>query len=110
MNSRNKGKRGELELAEFLRGRGFDARRGVQYAGGHDSPDIVSEALGPFHVECKRTERTDMYGWLAQAQRDCGNKVPVVAHKKNRQEWVAILRLEDLLALIGGNRGGQVIG
>ena len=31
--SRNKGKRGELELAHVLQEHGFDARRGQQFAG-----------------------------------------------------------------------------
>ena len=47
MNSRaGKGKVGEREFAELLRAHGFDARRGQQFAGGADSPDVVSEALG----------------------------------------------------------------
>ena len=41
MNSRTKGKRGELELAKALRLYGYDARRGQQYHGGADSPDVI---------------------------------------------------------------------
>lgn len=33
MNSRNKGKNGELELASILREYGYNARRGQQYCG-----------------------------------------------------------------------------
>jgi Holliday junction resolvase len=41
--SREKGKRGELELAAELRRLfGIEARRGVQYCGGGDSPDVVA--------------------------------------------------------------------
>ena len=36
--SREKGKRGEREVAGLLRSYGYDARRGVQYHGGEDSP------------------------------------------------------------------------
>lgn len=100
MNSRAKGKRGELELVAFLKERGYDARRGQQYAGGTDSPDVISKALDGFHLECKRVERGVLYDWLAQACRDAGDRTPIVAHKKNRGEWVAILRLDDLLNLI----------
>ncbi len=102
MNSRMKGKVGELELAKFLREHGFDeARRGVQYSGGGDSPDIVG--LPGFHVECKRTERGSLYEWLEQARRDSEGtgRVPLVAHRKSHREWVAILPLTDLLRMIG---------
>jgi hypothetical protein len=45
MNSRNKGKRGELEAAHMLTHEGFPARRGQQFSGGTDSPDVVCESL-----------------------------------------------------------------
>lgn len=56
MNSRAKGQRGERELADFITAAGFPARRGQQFAGGPDSPDVVCPGL-PFHIEAKRTER-----------------------------------------------------
>lgn len=99
MNSRQKGKRGELELAAFLRERGIKARRGQQFKGGEGSPDVVT-SLGGVHFECKRVEAGSLYEWLAQAQRDAGENMPVVAHRKNGKEWVAILTLDDLLSLI----------
>lgn len=100
INSRAKGKAGELELAAFLRDRGYpNARRGVQYAGGSDSPDVTG--LGGFHLEVKRTERTDIYGWLEQATNDAGGKkVPVVVYRKNKRKWVAILDLDAFLGLL----------
>lgn len=100
MNSRAKGKRGELELAEFIRAYGHEARRGQQFSGGADSPDVVTSIPG-IHFECKRVESGNPYLWLEQAQRDAGDKVPVVAHKRNRQEWIAILPLDDLLTILG---------
>lgn len=100
MNSRDKGKRGELELAAFLRDRGYTARRGQQFKGGAGSPDIICEELAGFHFECKRVEAGNLYHWLAQAIRDAGAGVPVVAHRRNGEDWVAVLRLDDLLTLI----------
>lgn len=58
MNSRDKGKRGEREFASLLREHGFDARRGQQFAGGADSPDVVSDALAWLHVEVKRVQNS----------------------------------------------------
>jgi len=96
-NSRAKGARGELELAAFLTERGFQARRGQQFKGGAESPDVVCQSLTGYHIEVKRVESGNPYKWLAQAKRDAGMKTPLVAHKKNQQEWVVILRLEDFL-------------
>lgn len=99
INSRTKGKTGELELAEFLRGMGYAARRGQQFSGGGDSPDVVTDIPG-VHLECKRVEAGSLYNWLAQAKRDAGTKVPVVAHRRNKEEWVAILPLKSLFELL----------
>ena len=97
MNSREKGKRGERELAKKLREYGFDARRGVQYQGGQDSPDVV--AMPGVHIECKRVERLQLYDAMAQAKADCGDNIPVVMHRKNNCEWLAIMRLEDFVEM-----------
>lgn len=104
MNSRQKGKRGELELSKFLREHGYtEARRGVQYQGGHDSADVVG--LPGHSVECKRVEALSLYDALAQAQRDAGpGEIPLVAHRRNGKPhhplpWVAILTLDDYLIM-----------
>lgn len=99
IKSRNKGKVGELELAHFLEEHGFPAARGQQFKGGPGSPDVVCEALGDFHIECKRVERADVEAWMAQACGDAGTKTPVVMHRKNKGEWMATVRLEDFLAM-----------
>lgn len=103
MNSRNKGKRGELELVHFLKDRGIEARRGQQYAGGTDSPDVIaSKPLQDVHLEVKRREAGNPYHWLAQATNDAGEgKVPVVAHKRNGKEWIVILDLDHFLQIMG---------
>lgn len=99
-NSCVKGKVGERELAEFLRDHGFEARRGQQHAGGNESPDVVSD-LDYIHWEVKRVEAGNLYKWLEQAERDsAGIKIPVVAHRKNRKDWVAILPLDLFLSLL----------
>lgn len=100
MNSRDKGARGERELAHFLKDRGIEARRGQQFSGGADSPDVVSD-LKHVHFECKRVEAGNPYVWLAQAVRDAGDsKLPVVAHKRNNKDWIAILPLDVLIDLL----------
>jgi hypothetical protein len=100
MNSRNKGKRGELEAAKFLASEGFPARRGQQFSGGAESPDIVCESLPGMHFEVKRTEKGNPYDWVAQAERDGGYKIPVVLHRRNDHKWLAILPAEQFLRII----------
>lgn len=101
INSRQKGASGERELAAYLREHGYEARRGVQYHGGSDSPDVVG--LPGIHIECKRVERGQLYDWLDQAIADAGtDRVPVVFHRRNRREWVVILRADDFVALHRG--------
>lgn len=102
INSRNKGKVGELELAEFFRQHGFEARRGQQFHGGGDSPDVVVPGLEDVHVECKRVEAGNPYIWLAQATRDAAaaGKVPTVFHRRNREDWIVILPASAFLKLL----------
>ena len=94
--SRNKGKVGERELArELSRIFGVTARRGVQFQGGPDSPDVVVD-IPDLHIECKRTERFRLYESLEQAISDAKEKIPVVLHRANKKPWVAVVRLTDL--------------
>lgn len=98
-SQREKGKRGERELAGKLREYGFDCRRGQQYCGASGDADVIG--IDGIHIECKRTERLQLYEALEQAVRDSreGEK-PVVMHRKNNCEWVAILRLEDFCEIL----------
>jgi hypothetical protein len=94
--SRRKGVRGELEAAaELRRLLGVEARRGRQYQGTDESPDVLA-AVPEVHFEVKRVEALRLYQALEQAATDAGDKVPVVLHRANQKPWVAIVRLEDL--------------
>ena len=96
MNSRNKGKVGERELAALLREHGFDARRGQQFSGSPDSPDVVSEALSWLHVEVKRVQNLNLANACAQASRDSAGKPWIVAHRKNRGPWFITMDADEL--------------
>lgn len=99
INSRRKGVVAEQELANLLKNWGYDARRGQQFAGGGDSPDVMG--LPGWHIEAKRVEAGNLYKWMKQAVRDAkpGNK-PVVMHRRNKEVWVAIVSLTDFLDLV----------
>lgn len=98
MNSRDKGCRGERELANKLKEYGYDCRRGQQFCGANGDADVVG--LDGVHIEVKRTERLSLYDALAQAKHDArGGEMPVVMHRKNNCEWVVVQPLEDWIEL-----------
>ncbi len=101
VNSKQKGKTGELELAKAIRQYGYDVRRSVQYNGKAEEgqPDLVG--LPHIHVECKRTEKLKLYEAVDQAKRDSEGteNLPVVFHRKNHCDWVAIMPLETFMHL-----------
>jgi hypothetical protein len=98
--SKRKGKVGErqaaAELGQLL---GCGARRGVQYQGGPESPDVVLDGV-PIHVEAKRTERLALWPAIDQACSDAPiGSVPVVWHRPNRRDSVLIVRTLDIVRL-----------
>lgn len=97
--SRQKGKRGEREAAkEIARLFRVEAKRGQQFQGSPDSPDVVADIPG-IHFEVKRTERLKIWGAIEQAVADAGDNLPVVLHRANNKPYLAIVRLDDLPAL-----------
>lgn len=97
--SRQKGKRGEREAAaELGQLLGVDARRGVQFQGGPDSPDVVLANVN-IHVEAKRVETLKLYAAIDQAASDAGTKVPCVWHRRNNKPSVVIVETARLLEL-----------
>ena len=76
INSRNKGAAFERWVAEWFRDHlGTPARRGQQFSGGPDSPD-VQDAVPGVHVECKADERLNLHNAMQQSMRDAGSSSP----------------------------------
>ena len=101
INSKRKGKVGELELAAILRSHGWtDAHRGVQYKGSPGSPDVVG--IPGVHFERKRVRALQIYPSMSQARADAGEALPVVSFRGNGvgKAELAILTLEDFLGLL----------
>ena len=72
-----KGRRAEIELANYLQGKGFtDARAGAPLNYGTE-PDITG--IDGIHIECKR-----------------------VIYRQNRRPWMIVLSLSDFIELQGG--------
>lgn len=99
INSRQKGKRGELELARLLREYGYDAHRSVQYSGANHDADLYG--IDGYHIECKRVEQLNIYKAMEQSERDAREgEIPIVCHRKDRKGWLVTIRLDDFMGVI----------
>ena len=85
---------------------------------GIDPGDILSTAMGqsgcdlylspaarerfPFGVECKAQETISLPAWWAQCARNAAKEglTPLLLIKRNREDALAVMRWEDLLALL----------
>lgn len=93
-NSRQKGARGERELANVLKEYGYDTRRGQQYSGANGDADVVG--LPHIHIECKRVEKLNIDKAMQQSMEDSReNEVPVVMHRKDRQRWLVTMTMDE---------------
>lgn len=98
INSRDKGKRGELEISSKLKEYGFDTRRGQQYCGNNGDADVVG--LPRIHIEVKRVEHLNIYNAISQAVSDAKkDEIPVVMHRKDRCNWLVTLSLSNFMEI-----------
>ena len=99
INSKRKGKEGELRLVHFLREQGYECRRTAQYCGKTgEAADVIG--LPGLHIECKAVERLNVREALKQAVRDAvASLIPVVFHRLSREEWLVTLRAEDFMTI-----------
>ena len=109
MNSCEKGKRGERAWRDELVAHGYSARRGQQFSGSPDSPDVICSDLPGFHFEVKTVERLNVNAAMAQAVDDAGEKIPVVAHKRNRSDWLVTTRANNWFAMLARARPQQCL-
>ena len=98
MNSRQKGARGERELASILRSMGYDSRRGQQYSGLRGDADVIG--VPGLHIECKRVEKLNIDDAMEQSIRDARlGECPVVIHRKNGKPWKVTMLLGDFIQI-----------
>lgn len=96
-----KGKVGERELSSWFRDRGYHARRGQQYEGSSDSPDVVVVELPWMHIECKRVEKLNLGKAMDKAVAEAEpHQTPIVFHRKNGKPWLVTLPADDFLELL----------
>lgn len=103
INSKEKGKVGERELAKVIAEvTGEEARRGLSQSGGAIEADVVG--LDGHWVESKFYKNIAAIRHLDQAKRDAsangGGVIPVACVRENRGPWAAIVDLRIYLALV----------
>jgi hypothetical protein len=99
-NSRQKGKRGELEAAHALHDLfSWTARRTQQFKGTTDSSDVEVDETPEAFWEVKREERLNVFNALDTAVAQAGTKLPILMHRKNNTDWLVTVRLADLKRL-----------
>ena len=97
INARQKGARGERYVANWLR-ENFNcptAKRGQQYCGLAGNADVI-EGFPDTHIEVKFVQSLNISKAMDQSIRDCHDNIPIVIHKKDRQDLYITLRAGDL--------------
>ena len=64
----------------------------------------AARALFPYGVECKHQEAIAIPAWWKQCESNASKVglIPLLVFKRNREEPLAVLRWEDLLAILAG--------
>lgn len=94
-SSQKKGRCGELEIVKIFQAHGIDAQPGQAVSYGA-TPDVLN--IPGIHPEIKRVERLNVSEAMAQAVRDSEkfrDGVPVLFHRRNRQDWLCTMRMTD---------------
>lgn len=101
--SKQKGKRGEREVANILKRYGYEARRTAQYCGSTgDASDVIG--LEGYHIEVKNVERLNLWKAIEQSTHDAmeagKNETPVVVFKRSREPWQICMEFEEFLKIL----------
>lgn len=106
--AKNKGKRGEREVARLIKNHGFNnARRTSQYCGKTgDASDVVG--LPGYHIEVKFVEKLNLWKAVEQATIDANEHwvkhheyvEPVVFYRKKGIDWRVSVDAEHFLDLV----------
>jgi len=102
--SQRKGRTAELELCSLLNQNGFTVRPGNALSFGKE-PDIIG--IENIHAEVKRCETVRLSAWMKQASSDAekfNDGLPVIFHRRSREEWLCTMRLSDWIKLYSKER------
>lgn len=102
INSKRKGKKGELYVVNRFKEEGYDCNRTVQFKGNTGRADDI-EGIDYIHAEVKFVEKLNLIEAMNQAVRDSlasdRKAMPTVFHKKNYHELMVTMRFTDWIKL-----------
>ena len=102
INSKQKGKRGELYVVNKFKDNGFKCNRTAQFKGNTGRADDI-EGIDYIHAEVKFVEKLNLMEAMNQAVRDSlasdRKAMPTVFHKKNYHELMVTMRFTDWIKL-----------
>ena len=102
INSKSKGKRGELFVVKKFKDRGYQCNRTAQFKGNTGRADDI-EGIDYIHAEVKFVERLNLEEAMAQALHDkiaSGKDVfATIFHKKNNKPLMVTMLFEDWCTL-----------
>ncbi len=106
-SQRNKGARGELEVVELLKANAWPRAHRNFGSGSAGGGDIARGPEGT-SIESKRHGgRLDLPRAMRQAEEGAAETdVPIVAHRRDGERWLATLPLGDLLELLAWREQG----
>lgn len=95
INSRRKGKVGELEAAAEINRLlpNAMARRSQQHSGTESASDLIAPGLSGLWLEVKRVQKLNLTEVMEKSREQCGSLCPVVLHRKNDAEWLVTFPL-----------------
>ena len=102
INSKRKGKKGELYVVNRFKEEGYDCNRTAQFKGNTGRADDI-EGIDYIHAEVKFVEKLNLMEAMNQAVRDSlasdRKAMPTVFHKKNYHELMITMRFTDWIKL-----------
>jgi hypothetical protein len=98
INSRRKGKVGELEARDHWNRLlpKAHSRRSQQHSGTESASDLISPGTPNLWIEVKRVQRLNLDAVMEKSREQCGELVPVILHRKNDGQWMVTFPLEDI--------------
>jgi Holliday junction resolvase len=99
--SRDKGARGEREVAAIFRHAGLDVDRVPNSGGLRIKGDLYGPGSAGLHVETKLAQTWKLPEWLRQTEGEAGaGEIPVLAFRRNGERWWGTLPLAVVAQLL----------
>ncbi len=102
INSRRKGSAYERKIAKAF-GKIYGELRRTPLSGGMEWKGDIQSIDGkmPFHIECKKQEKLNIWKALKQAEDDCpDDKTPIVVFARNRSKDYVVIEMDEFLEIV----------